>query len=366
MRRIPPRARRTTLVAVMAAAVLGVSGPVAWAAYTSSATASMSVSTQSSFPATVAAYTIGDASAGSGEVVQDEPDAFTDGITAASSGSFQTSFSTTRYLDYRMSGPLATGLSVSSPVFNFDYASPSTARTVCFYFAVYDASSMTVLETHGSSGAPVACTASTTPITTSTPLTAVTTTAVADDLLVRVYARSTAAGKINVDRAVVTGSAPNQPFTLYPNQIFDCSASCGNPVVTVARLAAQDTSTYVSAAAWATTFATTRYIQLGFPPLVPSSATVSSATLNLVLSANTAGRTLCVYVEVYSGATLLGTHGSSTTPALCTSAATDSTLSIPLPEITTAAQANSCQVKVYAKSNTTGKSVFDVATLSVS
>ena len=85
-----------------------------------------------------------------------------------------------------------------------------------------------------------------------------------------------------------------------------------------------------------------------------------------MLSAATAGRTLCVYVEVYSGTTLLGTHGSSTTPALCTSAATDSTLSIPLPEITTAAQANSCQVKVYAKSNTTGKSVFDLATLSVS
>jgi hypothetical protein len=357
--------RRATLLATISAALLAAASTLAWAAFSSSQTASMSVASQSPFPATVAAYDIGDASAGSGEVVEDEPDAFTDGITDPSSGSFATSFSTTRYLDYRLSGPLATGLSVTSPSFDFDYASPSTARTVCFYFAVYDASSMTLLEAHGSSASPIACTASTTPVTTSTALTAVTTTDAADDLLVRVFVRSTAAGKINVDRAVVTGSTPSQSFTLYPNQISDCSASCGTPVVKVARLAAQDTTTYVSASAWATTFSTARYIRLGFPPPVPSAASVTSATLNLVLAANTSGRTLCVYVEVYSGATLLATHGSTTTPALCTSAATDTTLTLPLPEITTASQANTCQIKVYGKSNTSGKSVFDAATLAV-
>ena len=352
----------------MAAAAFGaIATSLAWAAFGSSVSASMSVTTKRIFPttATVTAYDIGDASAGSGEVVEDEPDAFTDGITDPSSGSLASSFAATRYLDYTMSSPLAPGLAVSSPVFDFDYASPSTARTVCFYFAVYDASTMTLLETHGSAASPLACTASTTPITTSTALTTVTSTGTADDLLVRVYMRSTAAGKADVDRAVVTGSTPFQSFALYPDQISDCSASCGTAVVTPARLAAQDSTTYVSAANWATTFAATRYIRLGFPPTVPAAAAVSSATLNLVLSANTSGRTLCVYVEVYSGATLLATHGSTTTPALCTSAPTDSTLTLPLPEITTASQANTCQIKVYGKSNTAGKSVFDMATLAV-
>lgn len=358
---------RTTVITAAAAAIAAIATSLAWAAFNSSGSASMSVATKRIFPttATVAAYDVGDASAGAGEVASPEPAAFTDATTYSSTGSFATSFATTRYLDFTMSSPLAAGLAVSSPVFKLDYASSSTARTLCFYFEVYNTTTSALLETHGSTSSPVGCTTSTTAVTTSTPLTNVTTTDIADSLRVRVYMSSSVAAKGIVDRAVIAGSTAYQSFTLYPNQISDCSASCGTAVVTPARLAAQDTSTLVSAATWATTFATTRYIRLGFPPTVPAAATVSSATLNLLLSAVTAGRTLCVYVEVYSGATLLATHGSTTTPALCTSATTDSTLTLPLPEITTASQANTCQIRVYGKSNAAGKSAFDVATLTV-
>jgi hypothetical protein len=202
-------------------------------------------------------------------------------------------------------------------------------------------------------------------VTTSTPLTAVTTTDTADTLRVRVFLDSNAAGKAVVDRGVVAGSTPYQSFTLYPNLLGDCSASCGTPVSTPARLSGIDTTGVTSASNWATTFSATRYIRIGFPPTVPSSATVSSATLTLSLRANTAGRNLCLYVAVYSGTTLLATHGSSGSPSICNSTTTDTTLTLSLPEITTAAQANAVQIRVYGDSNAAGKSIFDQATLAV-
>lgn len=354
---------------MLAAAFAGAGTTLAWASFKSSGSASMSVSSKHIFPtaSTVTGYDVGDASAGGAEVSTPDPAAFTDGTTYSSSSNFQTTFSATRYLDFTLSAPLAGGVGVSSAAFDFDFQAANNGRTVCFYFQVYNATTSALLETHGSTASPVGCTTGTTTDTTSTPLTAITTTDTADALRVRVYLDSNAAGKAVVDRAVVAGSTPYQSFTLEPNLLSDCSASCGTAVSTPARLAANDTAGVTSASNWATTFSTLRYIRIGFPPTVPSSATVSSATLTLALRANTAGRNLCVYVAVYSSSTLLATHGSSGSPSICTSSSTtDANLTLPLPEITTAAQANAAQIRVYADSNAAGKSIFDQASLAVS
>ncbi|MGN6378876.1 MAG: hypothetical protein ACTHNU_08000 [Gaiellales bacterium] len=364
MRRI---LRNGLAATALAAAIAASAATQAWASFTSSGTASMSVSSAHIFPttATVTGYDVGDASAGGSEVATPDPAAFTDGTTYTSSSSFQTSFSTTRYLDFTLSGPLASGVAVSSPAFDFDFHASAAARTVCFYFEVYNATTSALLETHGSGTTPVGCVTGTTNMTTATPLTAVTTSNLADALRVRVYLRSVAAGTAVVDRAVVAGSTAYQSFTHEPDLLGDCSASCGTAVSTPARLVAQDTAGVTSAASWPTAFSTTRYIRIGFPPTVPSAADVSSATLTLALRAATAGRNLCVYVAVYSSTTLLATHGSSGTPAICTSTGSNVVLTLPLPEITTATQANSAQIRVYADSNASGKSIFDQASLAV-
>ena len=287
-----PTLRRALLAGMLAASFVGAGTTLAWAAFTSSGSASMSVSSKHIFPttATVTAYDVGDASAGGAEVSTPDPAAFTDGTTYTSSANFQTTFSATRYIDFTLSGPLAGGVSVSSAAFDFDFHTATAGRNVCFYFQVYNATTSALLETHGSTTTPVACSSTTTTVTTSTPLTAVTTTDTANTLRVRVFLDSNAAGKAVVDRGVVAGSTPYQSFTLYPNLLGDCSASCGTPVSTPSRLSGLDTTGVISASNWATTFSTSRYIRIGFPPTVPSAATVSSATLTLALRANTASK----------------------------------------------------------------------------
>jgi hypothetical protein len=359
--------RRAALAPVVAGLIAAAASTVAWASFSSSGTASMAVSTAHIFTttATVVGYDVGDASGGGGEASRPEPAAFTDTVTYSSSSSFQTSFSTTRYLDLTMSGQLASGVAVSSDSFAFDFRSSAAGRTVCFYFQVFNATTSALLETHGSTGTPVACTSSTTVMTTTTPLTAVATTGIADALRVRVFMRSSVAGRGIVDRAAITGSTAYQSFTLEPDLISDCSGGCGTPAAVPARLAAQDTTLLTSAASWPNSFAPTRYIRIGFPPTVPASATISSATLTLALRPSSAASTLCVYLEVYAGATLIGTHGSSSSPAICTTGSSNGVLSVPLAELATAGQANTTQIRVYGRSSPAGRSLFDQANLAV-
>ena len=69
---------------------------------------------------------------------------------------------------------------------------------------------------------------------------------------------------------------------------------------------------------------------------------------------------------VYSGASLIGTHGSSGTPYSCNnSTVTFVTDAISLPEVNTAARANTLFVRVYVRNSSSRKSVDDVDTVSV-
>lgn len=328
---------------------------------TASAAIAVAVPTTSSV--STSAWDLRDASAGTGEVNQSDTSAFANDARSAPSGNFSTAFSTSRYVQYTYNAPLATGNAASSVNFNLNYAGTVASDTTCFYFDVRRVSTGTVIGTHGSSASPVDCTTGTTFKTTATSLPEVTSTDIANDLQIRVYVTSTGKHPINVDLATVSGTSAGSGFTLYESSFVDSSSGTAATAVPWSLYGA-DSNPYTSAGSWATTFSTTRYLKLAFPSYVPSGATVNSVALKHAYRSATSGASVCYYFEVYSGSTLIGTHGSSANPVSCnSSSATWQTDTVPLPEVTSVSAADNLVVKLYANRSSSGKSQHDLAQL---
>lgn len=328
---------------------------------TASVAVTVAVPTTSSV--STSAWDLRDASAGGSEVNQSDTSAFANDARSASSGNFATAFSTSRYVQYTYNAPLATGNAATSVNFNLSYAGTNGGDTTCFYFDVRRISTGTVIGTHGSSASPVDCTTGTAFKTTATALPEVTSTDIADDLQIRVYVTSTGKRPINVDLATVSGTAVGSGFTLYESNFVDSSSGTAGAALPWS-LFGSDTAFYTSAASWPTTFSTTRYLKLSFPSYVPSGATVNSVTFKHAYRSATSGASACYYAEVYSGSTLIGTHGSSASPISCNSSSTAwQTDTVPLPEVTSVSAADNLVVKLYANRNSSGKSQHDLAQL---
>jgi hypothetical protein len=125
-------------------------------------------------------------------------------------------FDTSRYIELDLNSPLPAGLSVSSMSLAVRASASAGGATTCYYVEVRRISTGALVSTHGSSGSPLDCITGTTFQATSTSLSAVTTTDLANDLRVRIYARDSAVGAARLDRVVVTGSTPYSSWTLYP------------------------------------------------------------------------------------------------------------------------------------------------------
>jgi hypothetical protein len=334
---------------------VGSGGDTAGAAITVAVPTTSSVSTS--------AWDLRDASAGTGEVNQSDTSAFANDARSASSGNFTTAFSTSRYVQYTYNTPLPAGNATSSVNFNLNYAGTGSSDTTCFYFDVRRVSTGAVIGTHGSSASPVDCTTGTAFKATTTALPEVTSTDIANDLQIRVYVTSTGKHPINVDLATVSGTAAGSAFTLYESSFVDSSSGAAGTAVPWS-LYGSDATFYTSAANWATTFSTTRYLKLSFPSYVPSGATVNSVTFKHAYRSATSGANVCYYFEVYSGSTLIGTHGSSASPVSCNSSNTTwVTDTVSLPEVTSVSAADNLVVKLYANRNSSGKSQHDLAQL---
>jgi hypothetical protein len=329
------------------------------------ASTSLTVSLPVSTTISTSAWDGRDASAGAAATNQSDTSAFSEDTRSAASGAFATTFSTSRYLQYAFNSPLPAENAVSSPVFNFSFASAVGGETTCFYFDVRRASTGAVIGTHGSAATPVACTTATTFKATSTALSEVTSSDIANDLLVRVYASSSGSHAINVDLATVSGTTSGMAFTLFEKNTVDASTGTATAAVPWS-LFASDEAFYTSGSNWATAFSSTRYLKLAFPPYVPPSATVNSVTFKHSYRSANNGANVCYYFEVYSGATLIGTHGSATVPVSCTSSNTVwQTDSVALPEVTTAILANALSINLYVDRSTAGKSRHDLAQLAI-
>ena len=108
---------------------------------------------------------------------------------------------------------------------------------------------------------------------------------------------------------------------------------------------------YISSSPWSTAFDVSRHLALTFPAYVPAGSTVTGATFRHRYRSEIAGDTTCYYFEVYSGATVLATHGSAGTPFSCNATSSYVLDTVALPEIDTVAKANTVTIVMYIRNS---------------
>ncbi len=163
------------------------------------------------------AFSVTDASSGTAVDASNAIAFSGDGLTATTS-SWSTAFAPDRYLEFRMNGPLPTGLAMTSASFDLVWA--TSGSTACYWFEVRTQSG-TLLESHGDAGSPFDCVSGAT--SSSTPLTSVATTNDANGIRVLIYAADSAAGPSVIDAATVQGDHGLAAFTLYPVELVDAA-----------------------------------------------------------------------------------------------------------------------------------------------
>jgi hypothetical protein len=319
---------------------------------------------------TTPAWNVTDSSTGSAADAS-EPLSAAGGAFVSVSG-FQPAASTSRYLAFHPSGPLFPGRPVAGASFAFVFASSTTqlaAARGCVHFDVRRRSTGAVLATHGSAAGPVACHS----VLSWSPqvdveLPEVTSTDVANDLEVRAYLTNDASGYTGVDLATVSMTVDGVAQTLAPLRYVDAADGSGSPVPW--SLAEADGSVLTSrSGGWDTSFATGRHLLLAFPAHVPADATGVTATFTHSYASETSGTQTCWYFGVYSGATLLATHGSASSPVSCQTGTSMRTDAVALPEVDTPAEANGLSIRMYLRNNGSSsskrRSRHDVATVDV-
>jgi hypothetical protein len=115
---------------------------------------------------------------------------------------------------------------------------------------------------------------------------------------------------------------------------------------------------------FATTFSTSRYIQFDYYPALPTGLTVAGVNFNFRFASGRNNDNACYYFDVRRASTgaVLGTHGSAASPIACNSTLTYSSLSTPLPEITSSADADDLRVRMYFQTQGRGVTT-DLATV---
>ena len=161
------------------------------------------------------AFYVNDVSSGSA-VNQSSGSAFASDSRYFLSRTWPAAFDAARYLEFDTNSPLPAGLSASNVTLNLRLASDAGTGSVCLYVELRRASTNALVSSHGSSGSPLGCTSATAYTTLNVSLTLVTTTDVANDLRVRIYARDSALGAMRVDQASVSTDTPYVSSTLYP------------------------------------------------------------------------------------------------------------------------------------------------------
>lgn len=360
------RSRAPRLAAIVGAFTGAlIASSLAIAGFSSAPTATHSVATDRIFPGdrSTTAWTVDDAADGS-SAVADSTTAYAD-AAISTSGNFSSSWSTSRYVEFRMSAPMGGGLPVTGAQLAITWADGNAAGgdTLCWYFDVRSTSGGTVLATHGSSGSPVACESAGALTTTTVSLPEITSSDQVNDTTVRVYGQHSANRGMKIDRVNVTG-AGYTTFTTYPKSWVD--SSTGSATAFPWGPATTADSTYLTSSFFGNAYASTKYVSFTFPSFIPTQATVTGASLVNHYRSSVAGSNLCYYFEVYSGGVLIGSHGSTGSDVSCNSSATvNQQDTVSLTEITSPSLANGVTVKVYGKSSGGKAALWDLFELHV-
>jgi hypothetical protein len=353
-------------VAVGAAAAMFVTTSAALAGFSSLASGGGgNLSTKRIFPGVRSAWPsdVRDASGGGAETNSSDVLSYADGLTVTTK-SWSTAFSATRFDDFDFSGGRPAGVPVTSATFNFTFAPSRSNDSACFYVEVRRASTNALLGTHGSSGSPSACSSGSTVVATVSVSSEVTSTDVANDLRLRVYANNSTNRPIKLDLASVSITTPYFSATLFEKR-WDDEANAASTVA-LWPLVATDGTAYSTVGNFATTFNAARYVKFTPNQVVPTGATISSAQVQFAYKSATAGDTTCWYVEVYNGTTLIGTHGSSGTPVSCNATTSYVTDPVSVPELNTAAAANNLVLKVYMRNSGARKASIELVQVDLS
>jgi hypothetical protein len=209
-------------IAATAAAAIATIG-LSLALFTAQAQAPALFGTKAIFPGerVSSAFQVGDSSSGS-HVDTSSPFAFPADTLTTTTSQWSASFAPDRYVEFDLNNSLASGVAVSSPGFDFTFAS-SGVGVACYYLEVRRISTGAVLGAYGGAGTPLGCVTGSTLASFSTSIPALATTSVANDLRIRVYGRESTGGAMVIDRATVDGSTPYQGFTLYPVTFRDAA-----------------------------------------------------------------------------------------------------------------------------------------------
>jgi hypothetical protein len=368
-RRAPDSGRRRPVrwgVAVGAAAAMFVTTTTALAGFSSLASGGGgSLSTKRIFSGVRSAWPadVRDASGGAAETNSSDTLSYADGVTVTTK-SWSSAFGATRFDDFDFSGGRPAGVPVSSATFNFTFAPSRANDDACFYIDVRRASTNALLGTHGSSGSPSACSTGSTVSATVSVSAEVTNTDIANDLRIRVYANNSTNRPLKIDLASVSITTPWFTTTLLEKR-WDDEANAASTVA-IWPLVATDGTAYTTVGNLATAFNAARYLKFMPNQVVPSGAAITSAQVQFSYRSATAGDTTCWYFEVYNGATLIGTHGSSGTPVSCNSTTSYVTDPVPIPEVDTGVEANNLVLKAYVRNSGSRKASVELVQVDLS
>lgn len=318
------------------------------------------LSTKRIFPGVRSAWAwdVRDASGGGAETNSSDALSYADGVTLTTKN-WSTAFSATRFDDFDFNASLPAGITVTSATFTFTFTPSRNNDDACFYVDVRRASTNALLGTHGSSGSPSACSTRGATVSATVDVSAeVTSTDIANDLRIRVYGNNSTSRAIKIDLASVTVTTPWSTAALMRKR-WDDEADAVS-AVSLWPLVATDGTAYASVGNLATTFNAARYLKFTANEAVPTGSTITGAQVQLAYKSATAGDTTCWYFEVYSGATLIGTHGSAGTPVSCNATASYVTDTVAIPELNTAAAANTLVLKAYMRNSGSRKASVEL------
>jgi len=352
-------------VAVGAAVAMFVTTSAALAAFSSLASNGATVSTKRIFAGVRSAWPsdVRDASGGAAETNSSDVLSYADGLTATTK-SWSSAFAATRFDDFDFSGGRPAAVPVTTATFNFTFAPSRSNDGACFYVEVRRASTNALLGTHGSSGSPSACSTGATVAATVSVSSEVTNTDIANDLRIRVYANNSTNRPLKIDLASVTITTPWFTTTLFEKR-WDDEANAAAAVV-LWPFVATDGTAYTTVGNLATAFNATRYLKFTPNQAVPAGAAISNAQVQFAYKSATNGDTTCWYFEVYDGATLIGTHGSSGTPVSCNATTSYVTNTVSIPEVDTVAEANSLVLKAYLRNSGSRKASIELVQVDLS
>jgi hypothetical protein len=346
-------------VAVGAAVAMFVTTSAALAGFSSLASGGGSLSTQRIFSGVRSAWPsdVRDASGGGAETNSSDALSYADGVTVTTKN-WSSAFVATRFDDFDFAGGRPAGVPVTSATFNFTFAPSRSNDDACFYVEVRRASTNALLGTHGSAGSPSACSTGSTVSATVSISAEVTSTDIANDLRLRVYANNSTNRPIKIDLGSVTVTTPWFTTTLFEKR-WDDEANAAASVV-LWPFVATDGTAYTTIGNLATAFNAARYLKFTPNQAVPAGAAISGAQVQFAYKSATAGDTTCWYFEVYNGTTLIGTHGSSGTPVSCNATTSYVTNTVSIPEVDTNAEANSLVLKAYLRNSGSRKASVEL------